>query len=69
MLYSVATQETRTQSDVAVLLDYKWASRITDYSFVNDRIVTVCLKPNRRHVTLIGVYVPEEGREEEMRRF
>jgi hypothetical protein len=69
MLYSGATQETRAQSVVAVMLDHKWTSRITDYSFINDRTVTVCLKPNRGHVTIIGVYVPEEDRQEETRRF
>ena len=46
----------------------KWTSRITNYSFVNDRQITVLLKTNRRHITLIGVYAPEEGREEETRR-
>jgi len=49
--------------------DDKWTSRITDYSFVNDRIITVRLKTNRGHITIIGVYAPEEGREEETRRF
>jgi len=38
-------------------------------AFVNDRIITVRLKTNRGHITIIGVYAPEEGREEETRRF
>jgi len=36
-----------------------------NYLFVNDRIITVCLKTNRGHITIIGVYAPGEGREEE----
>jgi len=51
------------------VIDQKWTSWITNYSFVNDRIITVRLKTNRGHITIIGVYVPEEGREEEKRRF
>jgi len=43
--------------------------RITNYTFVNDCIITVCLKTNRGHITIVGAYTPEEGREEEMRRF
>jgi len=50
-------------------MDHKWTSRITNYTFVNDRIITVRLKTNRWHIYIIGVYVPEEGREEETRRF
>ena len=69
MLYSGVTQETRAQSGVALIIDHKWTSRKTDYSFVNDRIITVRLKTNRGHMTIIGVYGPEEGREEGRGRF
>ena len=68
MLYSGVSQETQAQSGVALIIDHKWTSRITSYSFVNDRI-TVRLKTNRGHITIIGVYAPEEGREEETRRY
>ena len=60
MLYSGVSQKTRTQLDVALIIDQKWTSRITDYSFVNDHIITVRLKTNRGHITIIGVYAPEE---------
>ena len=69
MLYSEVTQETRAHSGVALITDHKWTSRITDYSFVNDRIITVHLKTNRGHMTIIGVNALEGGREEETRRF
>ena len=69
MLYSGVSQKTRAQSGVALIIDHKWTSRITNYSFVNDRTITVRLKTDRGHVTIIGVYTPEEGREEETRRF
>ena len=68
MLYSGVSQETRAQSGVALIIDHKWTSRITDYSLVNDRIITVRFKTSRGHITIIGVYALEEGREE-MRRF
>jgi len=62
------SQKTRAQSGVT-LIDHKWTSRITNYSFVNDRIITVHLETNRGHIIIIGVYAPEEGREEETGHF
>ena len=64
MLYSGVSKETRAQSGVALIIDHKWTSRITDYSLVNDSIITVRFKTNREHITIIGVCSPEEGREE-----
>jgi len=69
MLYSGVSQKTWAQSGVALIIEHKWTSRITNYSFVNDRIITVCLKTNRGLITIIGVYAPEEGREGETRCF
>jgi hypothetical protein len=63
------SQQTRAQSDIALIIDHKWTSRITNYSFVNGRIITVRLKTNRGRITIIGVYAREEGREEETRPF
>jgi hypothetical protein len=60
MLYNGVSQKTRAQSGVASMIDQKWTSRITNYSFVNDRIITVRLKTNREHVTIIGVYAPKK---------
>ena len=69
MLYSGFSQKTRAQSPTALIIEHKLTSRITNYSFVKDRIVTVRLKTNRRHITILEVYAPEEVREEETRRF
>jgi hypothetical protein len=41
---------------------------ITNYSFVKDHIITVHLETNKRHIILIEVNTPKEGREEETRR-
>ena len=69
MLYSGFSQKTRAQSRTALIIEHKLTSRITNYSFVKDPIVTVRLKTNRRHITILEVYAPEEVREEETRRF
>ena len=69
MLYSGVSKETWAQSGIPLITDNKWTSWITNYSFVNDRIITVHLITNRGHITIIGVYAPEEGREEEMKCF
>ena len=66
-LYSGVPKKTGAQSSVALIIDHKWTSRITNYTFVNDPIITFRLKTNRGHITVIGVYAPEEGREEETR--
>jgi hypothetical protein len=69
MLYSAIPHETRAKSGVVLIRGNKWTSRITKDSFFNDHIIKVCLKTNRAHITIIGVYAPDEGREEETRRF
>jgi len=69
MLHRGISQETGAQSGIPLIRDHKWTSRITNYSFVNERFITVRVKTNRGHITIIGVYAPEEGREEEMRPF
>ena len=69
LIYSGFFKETRAQSGITSIIDHKWTYQITKYLFVNDRTITVRLKTNRGHVTIIGLYVPEEGREEEARRF
>jgi len=69
MLYSGVSQKTRALSSVALIIGQKWTSRLTNYSFVNHRIITVRFKTNRGHIIIIGVYASEESREEETRRF
>ena len=69
MQYSGVSRDTRAQSGVALITDNKWTSRITNISFVNDRIIAVRLTTNRGHITIIGGYAPEEGTEEETRLF
>jgi len=69
MIYSGGFQEIRAQLGVALIIYHKWASRVTNYSFVNDGVITVRFKTNRGHITTIGVYASEESREEETRHF
>jgi hypothetical protein len=54
MLCSGVSQEIRGQSGIALIIDHKWTSLITNYSFVNDRIITVHLK-TKRTITIIRV--------------
>jgi len=54
MLYSGVSQETRAQSGTALIIDHKWTSLITSYSSVNDHTITLRLKTNRGHITIIG---------------
>jgi hypothetical protein len=63
MLYSGFSKESRAQSGVALIIDHKWTFPMTNYSFVSDRIISVRLKTNRGHITIVGLYAPVEGRE------
>jgi len=65
MIYSGVDQNERARCGVAILIDKKWTPKIESYSYINERIVTTRLKFDRGHLTVIGVYAPEEGKKEE----
>lgn len=69
MIYSGVPQNIRAKCGVAILVDNKWKTRIEYYTYVNERIITVRLKVDRGHLTIIGVYAPEEGKKQETEQF
>jgi hypothetical protein len=44
-------------------------SAINDNTFWNERIIQMCLKSSRRYLSIIGIYAPVEGEEEESDKF
>jgi exonuclease III len=65
MIYSGVPRNRRACCAVALLIDKEWKTKIQSYIFINKRIVIARLKINRGHLTVIGVYAPEEGKTEE----
>jgi hypothetical protein len=47
MLSSGVDAKTRASNGVAISVDKKWESRITHYSFLNERIITMKMKHDR----------------------
>jgi hypothetical protein len=61
MVYSGVEQKKRVSSGVAILIDQKWKNKIESYIYVNYRILKR-FQIERGHLTVIGIYAPEEGR-------
>ena len=69
LLYSGVPQNKRASSGVAVFLKKSLQNRIHSYNFVNDRIINIRIRTTRGHLTIVGVYAPNEGKKEESLEF
>jgi hypothetical protein len=56
--------ESRVSKGVEISVDREWESRITNYKYVNERIISMRLKYERGNVTILGVYAPEAGKKD-----
>jgi hypothetical protein len=65
MMYSGVNRNTRASSGMSILTDSKWNTKIHSYTYINYRIIIVRCNVCRGHLTVIGVYAPEEGKMEE----
>lgn len=65
MVYSGVPQYKRAACGVAILLHNQWKSKIVSYSYISERMVTLRMKTERGHLTVVGVYAPEEGKYDE----
>jgi hypothetical protein len=64
VIYSGVNRNIRAQSEVMIWVHKTISNKIDYYKFWTDRIIEVTLSINRGYVTVIGLYAPEEGREE-----
>lgn len=69
MIYNGKPQNERASSGVAILIDKKWKNKLHSYTFINDRILMTRFNIERGHLTIIGVYAPEEGKKEDTEEF
>lgn len=63
--YSGVEQSCRAKAGVMMFISKKIKNTISDYTFWNERIIQVRLKLPRGYLSLIGVYAPIEGENEE----
>lgn len=59
MIYRGMEQRKTACCGIVVLIDRKWQHRFRDYTFVNERIITVRLKFYRGYLTVTYIHAPE----------
>ena len=69
MFYSGVSQQQRASKGVALFIKKSLEKRSKSYEYISDRIMFMCLKNLKGNLTLICVYVPEEGKVEESEKF
>jgi exonuclease III len=52
-------------SGVAIVIRKDWKQRIQDYTWISDRIIETRIKILNRNFTIVGVYTPVEGKEQD----
>ena len=65
IFYSGVKQHIRAQAGITLMIHKKIQNTIADYTFWNERIIQICLKISRGYLTVIGIYAPIEGEEDE----
>jgi len=63
VIYSGVDRHVRGQSGVMIWLPKSISNNIDHYTFWNNRVIETRLKPQRGHLTILGVYAPTEGRD------
>jgi hypothetical protein len=64
VIYSGVKQHVWAQSGVMIWVHKSIAKTIDHYNYWNDRITEARFRINRGYLTILGLYAPEEGRQE-----
>jgi exonuclease III len=64
VIYSGVKQHVRAQSGVMIWVHESIAKTTDYYNYWNDRIIEARFRINRGYLTILGLYAPEEGRQE-----
>ena len=54
---------------VAIAIRKDWKHKIQDYTWISDRIIETRIKVLNRNLTIVGVYAPAEGKEQDTEGF
>ena len=67
--YSGVDSKTRAKAGIMIMLQKRFKFAIDNYIYWNERIIQLRLKLQRGYLTIIGIYAPVEGEEEENDKF
>jgi len=67
MIYCGVPANQWTSSGVAIAIRKDWKHKIQDYIWISDRIIETRMKLLNRNFTIVGVYAPVEGKEQDTR--
>jgi len=69
MIYCGVPANQWASSGVAIAVRKNWKHKIQDYTWISDRIFETRIKVLNRNFTIVGVYVPVEGKEQDTEEF
>jgi len=69
MIYCGVPANQWTSSGVAIAVRKDWKHKIQDYTWISDRIIGTRIKVLKRNFTVVGVYAPVEGKEQDAEEF
>jgi hypothetical protein len=64
VIYSGVDRHTRGQPGVVIWIHKSISNKIDNYKFWKDRVIETRLKTQRRHLTILAVCAPTDGRDE-----
>jgi len=69
MIYCGVPANQWASSGVAIAIRKDWQHKIQDYTWISDRIIETRIKVLNRNFTIVGVYAPAEGKEQDTEEF
>jgi exonuclease III len=69
MIYCGVPTNQWASSGIAIAIRKDWKHKIQDYTWISDRIIETRIKVLNRNFTIVGVYVPVEGKEQDTEEF
>jgi len=69
MIYCAVPANQWASSGVAIAIRKDCKHKIQDYTWISDRIIETRIKVLKRCFTIVGVYVPVEGKEQDTEEF
>jgi len=69
MIYRGVPSNQWGSSGIAIVIRKDWKHKIQDYTWISERIIETRIKVLNRSFTIVGVYAPVEGKEQDTEEF
>jgi exonuclease III len=69
MIYCGVPANQWASSGVAIAIRKDWKNKIQDYTWISERIIETRIKVLNRNFTIVGLYAPVEGKEQDTEEF